>query len=141
MLVRIQPLVPNMPYKNKEDRKAYYHRTAKKTLYEWRKNSTWWNDYQREYKKRKSILGVTIAWERIKNDPSQFEKYLKSYNKWRDKNKEKLVSMELESTATLSDRYIKKQLVKDGFRMDFVNNTPDLINLKRILLQIKRIIK
>lgn len=42
-----------MPYKNKEDQKDYYHRTQKHTTKKWREQYRRWNDYQREYKRKK----------------------------------------------------------------------------------------
>lgn len=54
-----------MPYNTQEKRKAYYYRKGKETLYKWRKKERRWNDYQREYarKKRGYINFIYKDWE------------------------------------------------------------------------------
>lgn len=56
-----------MPFKNEEKKKEYYHRHKKGYDKTWRKQSSRWNEYQKNYRleKRKSQV------ERIKNNAIQ----------------------------------------------------------------------
>jgi hypothetical protein len=42
-----------MPYSDPIKKKKYYHRTQKPYIDKWRKESSWWNDYQKNYRKTK----------------------------------------------------------------------------------------
>ena len=57
-----------MPYKDPEKKKEYYHRHAKGYNDKWRKESGWWNNYQREYKRKKKKDQAN----RIKKDAIEF---------------------------------------------------------------------
>ena len=55
-----------MPYKNKEDRIAYYHRHQKQYIYDWREKSDHWNKYQNEYAKRKRRENINLIKSEIR---------------------------------------------------------------------------
>lgn len=58
--------------------------------------------------------------------------------KYRNGNKGKIAKYELTQTTNLSDNYVKNKLRQSGFSTEQLNENPELIEVKRIIIKIKR---
>lgn len=133
-----------MPFKDPQ-RAIEYRRseTVKKRSREWMRkwrneNREKNNKRQREYQKRRRSENKDNGYEKWKADPIQMGKrrdYARKY--WRD-NKQSLKEEQNKKTRNLSDYYVRKQLSKEGVSMSQLNQTPIIIEAKRLTLKIKR---
>lgn len=122
-----------MPWKNKEAQKAY---SAKY----YQENKDWLNKINHEATKR---------W--IKENPERWRaltkaEYLRNNGKertknWRNANKDLVNDWDRKRTEALTDSYLLKQLSKLGWDRKQVIEHPEIIDLYRQTLKIKRELK
>lgn len=121
-----------MPWKNKEAQKEYAHKyylAHKDDMYSYANNPK-----RREAVKRfrqKNRLKVN-AYERKRHNPE------KAKIQW-DRNKEKHNAIGRSETELLSEKYIIKQLKKEGFTIEEIRQYPELIDTKRQIIKTKRL--
>lgn len=66
------------------------------------------------------------------------EQRIKSNKEWRKKNG---AEYERKRTESLNDTYIRKNLIKKGWTRKAIRENPDLIEIERTIIKIKRLCK
>ncbi|HEY3405394.1 MAG TPA: hypothetical protein VGK59_18545 [Ohtaekwangia sp.] len=118
-----------MPWVNKEAEKAY-----KAAYYQKHKNSDSLKESRRKSVKKwrsKNKLKVN-KYARDTRDP------MKSKAQW-EKHKDKHNSIGRKETEELSEKYIIKQLKKEGFTIEDIRQYPELIDTKKQIIKTKRL--
>ena len=68
----------------------------------------------------------------------QAEKIKLSRKSYRNSSKDKIKEYSLNQVSNLTDYYIKSKLKRSGFTENELNENPELIEVKRIIIKIKR---
>lgn len=91
-----------------------------------------------DYCENKEILKQRNRKWRLDN----YEKVALIHQEYRKKNKDYCRTLsrnaKLRKTESLTDYYIKQQMRKKGYTSDQLQLNPELINIQRIIIQIKR---
>lgn len=123
-----------MPYKNIEDRRAnarrwYAENKERVKARPCRKKAM--DTYRKKHAEKLRALGREQYWDNK-------EQRIKSNKQWRKKNG---AEYERKRTESLNDTYVKKNLLKKGWTRKAIRENPDLIEIERTIIKIKRLCK
>lgn len=125
-----------MPWKDKAKeaayKKAYYEKRKDIWSYEARKGSA--KKWREKNIDKIRAIGKERYWD---NKPDE----LRKAKAWREKNSEYVKSKDHKNTELLTDRYMRKHLLKLGYTRQHIRKHPELIETHRIIIKTKRLCK
>lgn len=123
-------------------------------LKEWQNNN---RDKIKKYSRSQYVKNPEKLKERAKewqlNNPEKYKERKKEWllnnpgkdkesrNKWKCKNPEKVKENSKNQRKSLNTCYIKKTLKLSGFTTEQINENPELIEVKRLIIKTKRLCK
>lgn len=133
-----------MPYKDRDANRDKINKAQREYARRWRKDrKAHFNEYNRKViAKYRASEKFKIYCEKLKNDPARWAKVLESSRKYYRKNKKKINIRDTKDGIDLdSDRYIIRSLQHDGVTPTMAKKYPEIVELKRLVFNIKRITK
>lgn len=119
------------------DKKRAHDREA---MRKWRKKNTEKNKkYNREYMRSRRTAGLCPYYKFYLKDPKHKKNRLAYSRKYWNGNREKLNELSKSYTKNLTDNYIVRKLRQDGFSLKAIRENPNLLELKKQILKIKRL--
>lgn len=133
-----------MPFKDRDKHREQINTAQREYARKWRtERKEDFNNHNRvvqaRYRKTKKYKDY---WNRLKQRPEAWAKLLAASNKYYHSNKGKINDRDKKGKIDLnSDRYIKKFLRGEGVPTELLNRYPEIVEAKRLLLNIKRSLK
>lgn len=125
-----------MAYRDKEKQrlkhKEYYLKNKELWNYEKRKSSH--DKYRKKHSDKLKASGKERYWDNK-------EKRLQNVKKWRVDNEQYVKTKDKANTEELTDKYMRKHLLKLGYTRFQIRKYPDLLESHRLIIKIKRLCK
>ena len=133
-----------VPYKDRDKNRQKINDYQREWAREWRKKNNelfrkQMREYQAVYRKGK---GWKAWYDKYVSNPEVRERLLAVAKKYYHENKESVNKRDRKDGIDLeSKRYLSRALLHDGINAAIIKQYPELIELKRFILNIKRVTK